>query len=53
MYQGIISQYVSKKKNAIQYMINLLKENEEVKEDNKKISRQIEDRINQLRKAGM
>ena len=32
---------------------NLLKENEAVKEDNKKISLQIDDRINQLRKAGM
>ena len=31
----------------------LQKENKELKEDNKKISRQIEDRINQMRKSGM
>ena len=31
----------------------LLKENKELKEDNKKISRQIEDRINRMRKSGM
>jgi dsDNA-specific endonuclease/ATPase MutS2 len=32
---------------------NLLKENEELKEDNRKISKQIEDRIDRMRKAGM
>jgi len=32
---------------------NLLKENEELKKDNKKISKQIEDRIDRMRKAGM
>ena len=31
----------------------LQKENKELKEDNKKISRQIEDRINRMRKSGM
>ena len=31
----------------------LLKENKELKEDNKKISRQIEDRIDRMRKSGM
>ena len=34
-------------------MKKLQKENKELKEDNKKISRQIEDRINQMRKSGM
>ena len=29
------------------------KENKELKEDNKKISRQIEDRIDRMRKSGM
>ena len=31
----------------------LQKENKELKEDNKKISRQIEDRIDRMRKSGM
>ena len=34
-------------------MKKLQKENKELKEDNKKISRQIEDRIDQMRKSGM
>ena len=34
-------------------LIQYKQENKELKEDNKKISRQIEDRINQMRKSGM
>ena len=51
--QNSLDRFKQENNECYNRIANLLKENEEVKEDNKKISRQIEDRINQLRKAGM
>ena len=51
--QNSLDRFKKENNECYNRIAHLLKENEELKEDNKKISRQIEDRINQLRKAGM
>ena len=48
-----LEKYRDADRNEEAQRIYIQQENEELKEDNKKISRQIEDHINQLRKAGM
>ena len=51
--QNSLERFKKENNECYNRIAHLLKENEELKEDNKKISHQIEDRINQLRKAGM
>ena len=51
--QNSLERFKKENNECYNRIANLLKDNAELKEDNKKISHQIEDRINQLRKAGM
>ena len=51
--QNSLDRFKKENNECYNKIASLLKDNAELKEDNKKISHQIEDRINQLRKAGL
>ena len=51
--QNSLERFKKENNECYNRIAHLLKENKELKEDNRKISKQIEDRIDRMRKAGM
>jgi len=51
--QNSLDRFKKENNECYNRIAHLLKENEEIKEDNKKIARQVEDQLTRARKAGM
>ena len=51
--QNSLDRFKKENNQCYNRIAHLLKENEEIKEDNKKIARQIEDQLDRARKAGL
>ena len=51
--QNSLERFKKENNECYNRIAHLLKENEEVKEDNKKIARQVEDQLTRARKAGL
>jgi Zn-dependent oligopeptidase len=51
--QNSLDRFKKENNECYNRIANLLKENEEIKEDNKKIARQVEDQLDRARKAGL
>ena len=51
--QNRLERFKKENNECYNRIAHLLKENEEIKEDNKKIARQVEDQLTRARKAGL
>ena len=51
--QNSLERFKKENNECYNRIAHLLKENEEIKEDNKKIARQVEDQLTRARKAGL
>jgi len=51
--QNSLDRFKKENNECYNRIVHLLKENEEIKEDNKKIARQVEDQLTRARKAGL
>ena len=51
--QNSLERFKKENNECYNRIANLLKDNAELKEDNRRISKQIEDRIDRMRKSGM